>query len=77
MSHWGKYQRVYTGALVFISANAAAAVVVFGSLSHAELYALGFRDVLMDLIKCAALASATLLTYVGVSPKSPPLNPPS
>lgn len=62
--HWQKFARLYTGALIFISVNAAAAVVVFGALTDQQLAALTGREFALDAVKCIALASANLLTYI-------------
>lgn len=67
MSHWQTYQRLYIAAVIFVGVNAAAAVVVFGSLSDIQLAGLTGRQFALDIVKCVSLASANLLTYLTVS----------
>jgi hypothetical protein len=71
-SHWQTYQRLYLAAIIFVSVNAGAAVVVFGSLSDAQLAGLTHRQFALDVVKCLALASANLLTYITASAKPTP-----
>ena len=75
MNHWQRFQRVYVGLTIFVSVNAGAAVVVFGSLSDQQLAALSGRGFVLDCIKCIALASANLLTYLSAPAK--PVQPPA
>jgi hypothetical protein len=71
MNHWQQYQRLYIGAVIFVGVNAAAFVVVFGSLSAAELDALTRRQIIVGLIKCVAIASLNLQTYLQSSKPVP------
>ena len=74
-SHWQTYQRLYLSAIIFVSVNAGAAVVVFGSLSDAQLAGLTHRQFALDVVKCLALASANLLTYITASAPKPTPTP--
>lgn len=73
MNHWDRFQRIYIGVLIFISIWTAAAVVVFGAMPAADLNALSGRALLMGHVKCWALASANLLTYLQGTKKAPTL----
>ena len=67
VDHWQEYQRLYIAAVIFVGVNAAAFVVVFGSLSGAELNALGKRQIVVGMIKCIAIACLNLQTYLQAS----------
>lgn len=67
MSHWQTYQRLYTAAVIFVGVNTAAAVVVFGGLSDAQLASLTGRQFALDIVKCLSLASANLYTYLSAT----------
>lgn len=75
MSHWDRFQRFYIALTIFVSVYAGAAVVVFGSLTADEINGLTARIFAVDCIKCIALASANLLTYLQASKKPAPTVP--
>jgi hypothetical protein len=77
ISHWDKFQRIYIGALIFVMVWAGAAEAVFGSYSTADLNALSGRALLLAHVKCWALATANLYTYVSASSKKPATVPPT
>jgi hypothetical protein len=77
MKHLQTYKVLYLALLVFVSANCAAAVVVFGALSPEQLAGLSGRAFALDVVKCLGLASATLIAYVSPPPVSQPTKPPT
>jgi hypothetical protein len=68
--HWDTYKRLYIGGLIFVMVWAGAAEAVFGSYSPADLNALSGRALLLAHVKCWALATANLYTYVATSQKT-------
>lgn len=72
MNHWDRYFRFYIAVMTWISFHTAAYVTVFGGMTHEQLNSLTWPDKELALMKCWALASAAMLSYLQASKKAAP-----